>query len=318
MENIKLLCHGIEIIFITNSKKIANYFLTNKEQIPETIPGINIKRLNEDFFDENKPYLKYLDNNIKKTYIDPIINQIIVSCPENELYLPDLIYLLLSQFSKELNKQNKYLIHSAVVEKNGKALIISGNPGSGKTTLALQFCMKHNYNFVSNDRSILGMENGEIKVFEGTMQTHVRLGVIHKYFPQLIPKIDKEKMNHPWENKIYINPEFENLGIKTTKNVKIDKLVYVQTYPVKNELTHIKKLPEDVAILEALKTISEPIRAGKNAVLSTNEPFPSFDTNKLSHIRMNFVNNLVKNIKMYKAHGNIDEIIKQIEIRDLK
>ncbi len=88
------------------------------------------------------------------------LNQALICVPEKELYLPDLIYLALFMFAKELNKEDKYFIHCAIVEKNDKAILISGEPGSGKTTLAMYLCMEKGYNFVCNDRAVIGMEKG--------------------------------------------------------------------------------------------------------------------------------------------------------------
>ena len=45
------------------------------------------------------------------------------------------------------------------------------------------------------------------------------VGVIHEYFPSLVDKISKDKMKRPWKNKIYINSEFEELGITIEKNL---------------------------------------------------------------------------------------------------
>ena len=42
MKKLRMKCHSAEIIFATNSEKIYNYFLTDEEQVPETIPGIEI------------------------------------------------------------------------------------------------------------------------------------------------------------------------------------------------------------------------------------------------------------------------------------
>jgi hypothetical protein len=313
MENIRMTCSGAEIMFRTNSQNMANYFLTDKEQVPETIPDIKTEKVAEEIFDRAKPFLEYIDSELLRAEINPIKNQATISCPENKLYVPDLIYLALSMFAKELNKQNKYFIHSAVVEKDGKAIVLSGEPGSGKTTLALQFCMKDGYKFVANDRVVIGKEEGKCKVFAGTMQTHVRLGVLHEYFPQLVSKVDPEKMAQPWQNKIYINPEFEDLGIQTTQQAEVDKIMYVQTYPVDDKQTQISELPADVATLANMKAMSDYIRAGRNVVISTGDPFPSFDDKKLARMRMDFVHDLVKNAKTYDARGSINGIVDMVK-----
>lgn len=115
-------------------------------------------------------------------------------------------------------------------------------------------------------------------------------------------------MNRPWENKIYINPEFEELGIKVTKTAKLSNILYTVTYPVKDEETNLTKQMEDVATLATMKAISEYIRADRNIVLSTNYPFPNFDNQELAMKRMNFVEKLVKKTGIYTARGNIKKL----------
>jgi len=42
MKKLRMKCHSAEIIFATNSEKIYNYFLTDEEQVPETIYQIRM------------------------------------------------------------------------------------------------------------------------------------------------------------------------------------------------------------------------------------------------------------------------------------
>lgn len=144
--------------------------------------------------------------------------------------------------------------------------MISGEPGSGKTTLAMYLCMEKGY------------------------------------------KIDKEKMNRPGENKIYINPEFEELGIKVNKTAKLSNILFTSTYPVKDEDTSLTGQREDVATLATMKVLSEYIRADRNIVLSTNYPFPNFDNQELAMKRMRFVEKLVRETGIYTARGNIKKL----------
>ena len=306
MKKLRIKCCSTEIIFATDSEKIYNYFLTDEEQVPETIPGIEI--IPDEMADLNGKYLIYLDKSPSVVQINPDLNQALICVPENELYLPDLIYLILSMFAKELNKIDKYFIHCAIVEKDGKSILISGEPGSGKTTLAMYLCMEKGYKFVCNDRAVIGIENGIPFVYCGTLQTHIRVGVIHEYFPSLVDKISKDKMKRPWENKIYINPEFEELGITIEKNAKLSNILFTSTYPVNDTQTNLTKQMKDVATLASMKVVSEYIRADRNIILSTNYPFPNFDNQELAVKRMKFVEKIIDNVGIYTARGNIKKL----------
>ena len=107
MYNIKYLKHQFKKE--EEEEKIYNYFLTDEEQVPETIPGIEIIPDQNVGLDGN--YLIYLDKSPNLVQINPDLNQALICVPESELYLPDLIYLALSMFAKELNKEDKYFIH---------------------------------------------------------------------------------------------------------------------------------------------------------------------------------------------------------------
>ena len=186
--------------------------------------------------------------------------------------------------------------------------MISGEPGSGKTTLAMYLCMEKGYKFVCNDRAVIGIENGIPFVYCGTLQTHIRVGVIHEYFPSLVDKISKDKMKRPWENKIYINPEFEELGITIEKNAKLSNILFTSTYPVNDTQTNLTKQMKDVATLATMKVVSEYIRADRNIILSTNYPFPNFDNQELAVKRMKFVEKIIDNVGIYTARGNIKKL----------
>ncbi|MCL2231601.1 MAG: hypothetical protein FWB99_00815 [Treponema sp.] len=315
MIKIKMTCLAAEILFATNSSKVAAYFLTDEDHVPETIPAYTAALLDDEVPLEG-PYLQYIDSEEKRVSFDPVQNQAVIYTPEEALYLPDLIYLLLSMFSKELNYYNQYILHCSAVEKDGKAIVLVGEPGSGKTTLALQFCITRGYNLVSNDRAIIGMDDkGRIKIFSGTLQMHIRVGVIHEYFPQLISAIDAEKINSPWSSKIYINPPFTGLGINVSEEAIVGKIVYISTYPVDDNLTNLIKNPVDVATLATMKHISECIRASRNVVISTGSPFPCFDTGELADKRVNFVHQVVQNTEIYDARGNIPRIVELLDGR---
>ena len=306
MNKLKLTCNSAEMGFATDSKMVYNYFLNDKEQLPETIPGIQVTPDDKIRLDKN--CIMYLNRDDKTVQIDPEINKVILSVPEKQLYLPDLVYLALSMIAKELNKDNKYIVHAAAIEKDDNATLILGETGSGKTTLALWHCIKNNSNFLSNDRTVLGMKDGEPFIFNGTKQTHVRLGVIHEYFPTLKNKIDTQKLANPWSNKIYINPEFEDLGIKVSNTAKLKNIIVASTYPTANEKTTLERQPEDVAKLSMMRFVSDNIRAYQNIVLSTDDPFPSFDNQELAEKRVKFVKDVVSQTPIYTARGNIDEL----------
>ena len=311
MKYLKIVCYSAEIVLATDSEMIYNYFLIDEEQVPETIPGI--KRIPIDNYALKRNYIIYSSNETRIVQIEPELNCAIICVPEKELYLPDLIYLIMTMLSKELNKEDKYFIHCAVVEKDNKATLIVGDPGSGKTTLALYMCMEKGYNFVCNDRAVIGIYNEKPYIYCGTLQTHIRIGTIHEYFPQLVSQINEEKLDRPWENKIYINPEFENLGVNIKHTAFIENILFTSTYPVQESETQLILQERDTATLSIMKYLSEYIRADRNIILSTGFPFPSFDSQDLAIKRIKMVNKLVDTTAIFNARGNIKILATMID-----
>ena len=90
-----------------------------------------------------KKYLKRLYN-IQYNTIDQRISQIL-----HELVLVPSVYF---------NNKN-FLVHSSAFKKpGGKAVLIGGTGGSGKTSLEIELCMNRNYSFIADDISVLDSE----------------------------------------------------------------------------------------------------------------------------------------------------------------
>ena len=118
---------------------------------------------------------KILKNRIIKTDIYPIINNIIA-------------YLI--------NDENNILMHSIVVSKQGKGVLIVGEFGQGKSTLAKEF-ENNGYEINSTDQTWLEFKNGTI-------------------YQKLGSSFDIEN------GKIKILEQDKNL-----KNIKIEKIVRI-------------------------------------------------------------------------------------------
>ncbi|HEY5588931.1 MAG TPA: hypothetical protein VIK86_08255, partial [Candidatus Paceibacterota bacterium] len=62
-----------------------------------------------------------------------------------------------------LEKKFHYAIHASAVEKDGKVILIFGLPKAGKSTLLSKYLF-HDWKLVSDDRIIIYMENGNVKI----------------------------------------------------------------------------------------------------------------------------------------------------------
>ncbi len=316
MQKINISCGSVSILMATNSDEVIKFFLYDRENVRETIPGVKA-RLIDSNTELKEPYIVYMDSEKSEVTIDENANKAIIKFPVRELFFPDLVYLVLSMMSKELNKIDRYFIHCSIVEKNGKGIMIIGDPGSGKTTLSLYLSMNKKFNFVCNDRALLEFRNGVPVVTAGTLETSVRVGVIPQFFPILKERIDKQKWENPWNTRFYLNPEFRNLGINIKSSAPITHVLFTLTYPTTAEQTRLeeydKSRRQDESILKAMGCFSQYIRADNNMLISIGYPFPSFDNSELACKRLEDVKRFVNTTKMYSARGEIKSLANMID-----
>ncbi len=305
----------VKIFLLTNVVELVNYFLYDKEFVPETIPGYQAKLVGDSIDLSNFPVIEYENSENENVLIDTKQNKLFLSCKYEKLYKPDLVYYALCMFAKELNKKNMYFVHCSVVEKDGVATVLMGDSASGKTTLALYLCTEYGYNFVCNDRAIIGFIDNKPYVICGTLETYLRVGVIEKLFPKFKNELTPELLERPWNNKIHLNPRFDELGIKIVNNVEIGYMYFIFTYDSSEESAYIDRYLEDekyytwIAIQER---ISQYNRASRNIILSVGYPFPSFDNEELAQIRFGATKNISKNIKVADIRGTVKESAKMI------
>lgn len=134
---------------------------------------------------------------------------------ENYLYIPmriirDVIYafLLESGFVE---------IHAASVEFNKAGMIIMGGKGAGKTTLLLQLLKDERVAFVSNDKSFLKMQSGELKGYP--ISINLRKDIT-RFIPEIAALFNFEQGNHyqhtEWEE--YVDNEKKTFSISDIQN----------------------------------------------------------------------------------------------------
>jgi hypothetical protein len=95
-------------------------------------------------------------------------------------------------FEMSLSKEGYLLLHGGAVEKNGKALVLLGRPGSYKTTLLMDLVRRHNFNIIADDR-ILIKEN---KIYPFPQSPF--------YFNYLLNNIKNEKLSRIGYFKLFM------------------------------------------------------------------------------------------------------------------
>lgn len=131
-----------EFLEVTSNCSIYNEYIFKRFSQFETISNSitsNYLKFNESTVEINlKDNYKILKNRIIKTDIYPIVNNAIA-------------YLI--------NDESNIFMHAIVISKGNKGILILGNFGQGKSTLAKEF-VKNGYEVNSTDQTWLKMQGG--------------------------------------------------------------------------------------------------------------------------------------------------------------
>lgn len=299
MYYLKMICNSAAVVFSTNCLRMKNKVM-NSFELRSTIPGLIVQSIDD--LDETLPIINYMDASCRSFDINTSTDRYQVLFPLEDIYFYDIVYLLLLVFSRGLNKRGKYIIHCAAVEKNGDCILIAGEPGAGKTSIALCLCLNYGYKLVSNDRTVIGLSNNRPYVFSGTLETSIRPQMKKLLFPHV-----KEDFWDKWDkktDKINITDSFKELGVETGQKGFFKNIFLVNTYPSSEEgkIWEINRVDRSIAIV---KMLSECIRGARNIMISNSQLLPSFDSKELMEIREQDVQGIISKCNCWCGRGAI-------------
>lgn len=140
----------------------------------------------------------------------------------------------------QLQKNSIFTTEGSGVSKEGKAVLLMGKRGSGKTSITLELCRKYNYNLIGNDLVLVGLKKNNGYLLGGTKIFTLRLTTV-KYYNTDLQKYFKKKTQNEWTNKVDVYPK--NLGISVEKEpTKIVKAFYVHLDNNKSAPLYIKQI----------------------------------------------------------------------------
>ena len=175
--------------------------------------------------DEIKYTIEYHDEKEKGNPIQVDEHKIIVKYPFEELTESIILYLGFHFLERQFGEMKMCSCHSACVEKNGKAILIIGEAGAGKTSLAVNLCNR-GYSLISNDMTLIGEENGNLYAYGGTKFINLRYLSVLQNMP-FLDYLFKDKNKDSWLSKISVMAR--DIGIdENYSSVLIDSIIFLR------------------------------------------------------------------------------------------
>ncbi len=193
MEQFSINCCGAQCN-ISTDKKIKFFFEKNKDFIV-------FQNLKIDNFDENIEYNLIYKNCLKgEECINCDEKTIYIRYPQEMLDEQNIAYASRYLIERQFAQNGMFTCHSACVEKDGKAILLLGDAGAGKTSVAVNLCVNHGFNLISNDQTVIGVDENQIIAYGGTKFINLRLLSVKQNMPFLL-KIFNDKNVDEWSYK---------------------------------------------------------------------------------------------------------------------
>lgn len=297
----------------TTSEKLKNKLIDIKSSIKRTIPITDAtwKLVNKDSINFYDSIIINESCNKSMNY-DKECNTAILNVESDAIRFPDLVYISLSMFSKILARQQKYLLHSSsLIHPSNNGFVLVGEANAGKTSLGFELMTEHNCKLISNDHSIIGLEDGIPKILGGTKEIQMRLGAIEIYFPELYKNINIE-CEDKWNKKLVVNDIVDSSLILNSTN---DKAVLSDVFSINTSNsgnTFIRKKDSIDQFLYLYESMSRIIKGTYNYITGFNFPMPSVEDEKTLYELSDLCKTIVENSNVYDSKGTVKGLAKKL------
>lgn len=300
----------------TTSKKLKDRLIDIRSSIKRTIP---ITDASWKVVDKNS--INFYDSIIinescnKNMTYDKENNLAILNIENDAIRFPDLVYISLSMFSKILARQQKYLLHSSsLVHPSNNGFVLVGEANAGKTSLGFELMTEHNCKLISNDHSIIGVEDGIPKILGGTKEIQMRLGAIELYFPELYKNYKNINIEgeDKWNTKLVVNDIVDTSLILNHPN---DKAVLADVFSINTSNsgnTFIRKKDDIDQLLYLYESMSRIIKGAYNYITGFDFPMPSVEDEKTLYELRNLCKMIIENANVYDAKGTVKGLAKEL------
>ena len=202
----------------------------------------------------------------------------IVCGQPKEADIRGLIALIGYILERANNEKGVYSIHSSVITKNGKAVVLfGGTTNLGKTSIAKRASEKFGWSFYSDEMAIIDSEDGKI-IAGGKVATN--------------------------------SDSFEDFNLSETKET-FEIIGFVHPH-IDNGLNKIEKWNSDKFFWHLKEEFARKVRGGSKAINFFSYPLDSLDTFDISKKRLSFAKNFSEKILCYEIRGTPEFVSERI------
>lgn len=243
---------------------------------------------------------------------------VLVTMPVTQLQSGEVLLYAALPFLEVLHQRNRVVtMHAAAIEFDGKAILLLGKAGAGKTSLTLSLCRNHRARLIGNDVVKVGLVGSSVQACAGSKYFFLRRESIKRNIPDLLslfPRSEKDS----WTHKIYCSPE--RLGVPTcAEKTPITKSYLVHVDETMDELYATSASNMDTR-LYLNENMSRYIRGTAIALFGQGSQFmgyvPSLDSPDFFSMRVGLIEALISATEMMYLSGNLHDacqlIVKEV------
>ncbi len=199
-------------------------------------------------------------------------------------------------------KYGIYNLHACALynEASNNLILALGERGSGKSALLLALLNEGRFKLFASEIVHIGLEDGKVKFYKGTLRNNVRVGHLLEDFPEIAENIGVKfgSLDDPWGTKIQL--DFGMYGVEKDEIVDPKVTLILPRIEEYNKLSLAKEITDTRRIKRALvENLSDKINS--LPLIYEKVPIGSLDDAHLLSNRVKFVDNLLKCWRLERA-----------------